>query len=371
MDADAVILLVVLVLAAVVAAICLRLAGMLPSARRPVAVVGGAEGGHPFGEAIADFRLRRVMDDDGALGMPPPASAVGPRPVFAGAERRAKPRKHWTECETWEELQRDKDLHAAYWKDVEKALVDLDLDWSDVRGELQKAVYDDREWAGRINIVGGRPKIVELVPSPHRVGEGPLEDGAAAMVPHEVVERISQTPALFFFHTHPGLVPGGTTPSTSDIAMALDIAYTGRFAADLVISPYGVFLYTPSPGFRKAIWKNKNPKEAQVALLRRTADVVAAFGGAASWTSPWTLETYESFMRNYGVEYIVFPTDLYAALVHRYRFTTPPSTHSRARLRDLHARIRDLEKQSATPRGRRRSADVADAETYGDSSRSF
>jgi len=260
-----------------------------------------------------------------------------------------KPRKPWTEYKTWDSLYKDEGAYAAYWNDAAEAVNELNLDWSDVRAELGNKLYDGREWAGRINLVKGKPKIVELVPSPHAVGEGPLSKQASAMVPAEVVAKLEAKPALFVFHTHPGETPASTMPSPTDVAGAMHIALSGRFAADLVISPYGVFMYGPDYEFRQAVQTAETFKEAQLALYRRVADMLAAMEGSRSWTSPWSLETHAGMFRQYGVEYVAFPTDKYAQADRRWMYTTPPRV-DQDQLHYYHQQIKELEKEAEGPR---------------------
>lgn len=328
---------------------------------REHAFVGGAEESssatttlpHALGEAI--HAARRAEAEANPPAAPPPPLDRRPLPVRVvggkAAAKAAKPKKAWTSYETWTALENDPGAVDAYWADVNAVLGSLDLDWSGVRAELADKLYDDREWAGRINLVDGKPKIVELVPSPHAVGEGPLPRRAAAMVPAEVMARLEKKPALFIFHTHPGEGPGTEMPSPTDVAGALWMAYTQHYAADLMVSPYGVFMYGPNAAFRAAIWADKSPDKALLALYRRAADVLAAMEGSRSWTSPWTLEDYATMLRRYDVEYVAFPTDKYARADQRTLYSTP-SAVDLAQIRDYHERIQELEAAEAQPRKR-------------------
>lgn len=347
---------IVFIVLVILLALVLAVSTILPDLDYRLAFGGGVDTGvsHTFGEALHAVRQKQA---EGAPPSRPPAHVLQPRQraviAHGGANGGANGGaigknkiKPWTECATWDEVFEKDEVRNAYWDDVTAALNDLDLDWSDVRAELGDKLYDNREWAGRINLVNGKPKIVELVPSPHAVGEGPLTKQAAAMVPAEVIEALERKPALFMFHTHPGEVAGSATPSPIDVAGALWIAYTGRFAADLVISPYGVLMYGPNPDFRLAVWGDDNTaEEAQLNLCRRIADVLAAMEGTRSWVSPWYLETFASTLRGYNVDYIVFPTDKYAYMDRRSSFTSPaPVDHES--LHDYHKRIRELEDEA-------------------------
>jgi hypothetical protein len=313
---------------------------------------------HTLGDALHKVRMDQARrPGDAHVSGPPPPQVLGPPPkkvVRHGgrAEKKApKPKKPWTQYETWEALFKDEGAHAAYWDDVATSLNTLELDWGEVRKALAKTVYDNREWAGRINYVDGKLKVVELVPSPHAVGEGPLAKQAGAMVPAEVMQKLEAKPGLFLFHTHPGEVGGSSNPSAMDMAGAMHIGYTGRYAGEVVVSPYGVFLYTPSGETRQRIWSAEGDdphreKKALLTMLRHTADLLGAFDGARSWTTPWTLDDYASLARRYGMEYVVFPNDSYIHQEHRLGFSSlaevDHDTHQ-----DYLARIKELEEEAA------------------------
>lgn len=341
-------------------------------AARDVGPPGATGGGNPAGHDPAPATCRHELADglhrvrmDQArrpnhahVGGPPPPHLLHPPPkgvmavpgpVHGGRadEKTPKPRKPWTQYATWEALYRDRGAYAAYWDDVATTLNNLELDWASVRKALAKTVYDNREWAGRINNVDGTLKVVELVPSPHAVGEGPLFKQAGAMVSAEVMQKLEAKPGLFLFHTHPGEVGGSALPSAIDMAGAMHIGYTGRYAGELVVSPYGVFLYTPSSQARQRIWAAEpgdpgRETKAHLAMLRHAADLLGAFDGARSWTAPWTLEDYASLARRYGMEYVVFPNDNYVHQDQRQSFMSlsrvDHSTH-----RDYLAHIQELE----------------------------
>lgn len=328
---------VVVILLAIILAMVLIGSNLI----RASTITGGNENRFELGDVL--HTLRKTHTDQGS---PPPAGFLEPHQkthsVAGGKE------ESWTRFKTWPELFENEKARTAYFDDVDHALNTLDLDWSGVRAELGEKLYDDREWAGRINLVDGKPKIVELVPSPHAVGEGPLAKQAAAMVPAEVVEELEKKPALFMFHTHPGEVGGSAMPSATDVAGAMWSAYTHRFAADLVISPYGVFMYTPNVDFRSAVWSDgtNSSNEALLVLYRRIADMLAAMEGSRSWASPWTLADHAKMLQQYDVDYIVFPTDKYAQVLNRNVYTSPPAI-DHEHLHDYHERIRELEKEAS------------------------
>lgn len=318
------------------------------SKKKPFTIFGGApcaHCGHFLGNALHETRKRQA---ETALPNLPPsnfAKRVSPIREITHGGAGKKPKKQWTACKTWDEVFQDDDMRQSYWDDVNHVLNELGLNWDSVLAELGEKLYDDREWAGRINVVDGVPKIVELVPSPYAAGEGPLPAQAVAMVPSEIVEALEKKPAFFIFHTHPKEAPGSAFPSPTDVVGSMMIAYTGHFIADLMISPYGVFMYGPNYDFRLAIRKCKTAEDAKLTLYRRNADIIAALEGARSWTTPWKLETYIHMAEQYDVEYISFPTYKYAKADRRSLYTMPPVI-DHDHLHDYHSRIKELEEEA-------------------------
>jgi hypothetical protein len=185
------------------------------------------------------------------------------------------------------------------------------------------------------------------------VGEVGDSRTAAAMVPGELVDKVARTPALFLFHTHPGLATGSAMPSAADVLVATYMAYNSRFAANLVVSPYGVFLYRPDPQFMKAIAESDDPR---LAVLRRAADTAAAISGARSWVDPWNLKDYTAQLRRYGIELVVFPTDKYAGISTRADISMPDFAHDFDEIQTLYKRVaeREAELEAAqVPKGLR------------------
>jgi len=276
-----------------------------------LALGGGGGAGHHLGEALHDLRQGHVRAKE--RNSPPPGllPAENKTSVVEGGAKN----KPWTEYKSWDTLFASKRASSEYWNDLASVMTYLDLDWSRVRKELAGKLYADREWAGRINLVGGKPKVVEAVSSPYKVGEGPLSAQAGAMVPGKIIEALEAKPALFLFHTHPGegLLP---LPSPTDLATALATLHTGRFAADIVVSPTGIFMYTPSIELRNRLdsTPSDDPQKDlkdNLILVRHIIDMLGALEGTRSW-GEYALDEYISVIRKYGIEYVSFPTDKYA-----------------------------------------------------------
>ena len=334
------------------------LLALILGARAPLPAVrqsgGGETAPHHLGDATHLARLEKAHAAHRDPGIPTLAHHSLQSAAHLGGGDKVNPpkgEKSWTRYASWGAMSRDAEAVAEYTAAAHLVLENLELDWSGVLAKLQDLVYADREWAGRINLVHGKPKIVELVPSPYAIGEGPLPEGARATTPKELIAKLANKPALFLFHTHPGEGAGSTMPSPIDIASSAWIAYTGEFAAELMISPYGVFLYGPASSFRRAVWaEGHTPRDAYLATLRRVVDLLSALSGSRSWQAPWTLDDFSRTLHVHGIEYIVFPTDRYAQALHRWAYTTPSSAANFEEILGYQAEIQQLEKELGAPR---------------------
>lgn len=349
MSTIAVVVIIVLCLLALILGATLALGAPLQDTRAVRQSGGGEAASHHFGDAIHRTRLEKARTAQHDREKPPLAHhslQYLMSAAYLGGGGTPKGKKPWTRYPSWDALSKDEEAVAEYTAVAHQVLENLTLDWSGVLAKLQDLVYADREWAGRINLVHGKPKIVELVPSPFAVGEGPLPKGTSAMTPKDLIAKLANKPALFLFHTHPGEGASSTMPSPMDIASAAWIAYTGEFAAELMISPYGVFMYGPVSSFRRAVWaEGHTPRDAYLATLRRIVDLLSALSGSRSWQAPWTLDDFRRTLHMHGMEYIVFPTDRYAQALHRWVYTTPSSATNFEEIQEYQTEIQQLEKE--------------------------
>jgi len=246
------------------------------------------------------------------------ALACTPRAAVRGGASRK-----WTAYETWEDLKADESAWKAYEADRETVLRDLAHDWSGVRQELTKALADNREWAGRINLVDGKLKIVELVASPYAIGEH-VSGRAAAVLPVEMVAKLRAQPALFIFHTH----PQGTCVlvSSNDAVCALLDTSSDRTAAHVIVTPESLVMYGASPRLRALIQQSSNP---MAETRRRAFDLYSAMEGMRSWHLPsgrpgFQAEEQEKLMRLHGMLHVTYPLDAYAQTARNWVFTPGP-----------------------------------------------
>jgi hypothetical protein len=159
-------------------------------------------------------------------------------------------------------------------------------------------------------------ELVTMEASPTEYGE---EGGTTfASVPYELLDRVASQPALFIFHTHADHADASPLPSSTDISLAITMGYNGRYAAWVLISRYGVFIYTPSWRAYKDIHGAKDPA---LALKHYRHDTVAAFEAMRSWT-PWTLDDYSHLYQRHKMLYVVYPSPAYVADSYRLKFVS-------------------------------------------------
>jgi hypothetical protein len=239
--------------------------------------------------------------------------------------------KHWTSCNTWDELIQNPELLQMYKHDREEFREYLRVDWSDVRAELLGTpenpgpVYSDREWAGCINIYNGKAKVDKIVSSPHKIGENVDLRLTVAMVPSDIVYELVSTPAMFMFHTHPATAEGDCMPSDVDFATSIHYSVNRWGAGHLVVSDMGITLYGPSDNFIKSVWKDVHPMYQKT---YRIFDLITAMRGRRSWRNDawWNLEEFEKLIAKHDMIYAVWGTDLYPHTYYTIKFQTPIHT---------------------------------------------
>jgi proteasome lid subunit RPN8/RPN11 len=312
-----------LCVALVVIILAILVAAVLSRGRRRRGVSGGAEReatvahehrSHPLGVALEQYARN--------LG---PEDAVGPHPldrdryetpaaVEGGA---AGARKHWTELESWRDLIKDKKASDQYLADRAAVINNPTLDWSQVLAEMGPKLSENREYIGLINLDadGKTLKIVAYEQSPNIAGYEESET-AFASVPSELVAKYASRPALIIFHTHPSDVRGDPLPSQHDLATCIHQSAWANFAANAVISRYGVVMFGLSWAGYRAL---NEAKDSRLARLNFTHDVVAAHEAMRSWSS-FTLQDHLAFYARHRLFAYVFPSPEMVGDSHRLSF---------------------------------------------------
>lgn len=274
-------------------------------------------------------------------------SAAQAENTGGGTKRRIRSDKSWNEYSTWAELTKDKEANARYMKDRAKALNDLKFDWSQVLATVNPLLDEDREYIGLISPEkdGTTLRVIAMEASPLKAGED-KNPNVFASVPSELVEKMSARPAMFIFHSHPADRRASPLPSPADVSTAITMGYAGIYAANVVISRYGVILYTLGWGAYKNIHSAKAPG---LAMRHMRYDVASFLLGMRSWKD-WDLNDYQKAYERYQLLMVIYPSTEYTAASHLLKFRSDMSAPSDFEfldmLRDSIESYQNLGKQS-------------------------
>ena len=260
-------------------------------------------GGHAIGLALHAHARSLPVATDGFLG-----GRVGHK---KGAD--APSAKHWTKFATWDELWADPDAFEDYTNDCALVRFRPNLNWDPVLAAARPWLLESREYVGLVNFAPDRRSLVVVAAEPAPAESTDVDTSIwAASVPAALVRKYDR-PALFMFHTHPADPRHVALPSTYDLAAAIHFAAARRFAASVVISRYGAFVYGLGLSALEAI---SEASDSELATLNLAHDVVAAHEAVRSWER-FSLQEYFAFYPRHRLFLWVFPTpdlvgDMYA-----------------------------------------------------------
>lgn len=290
-----------------------------PQLREPSAL-GRALAAHSLEQGRGPSARPHPLDQDRYTGPAPGAvggreAAEGSRsprkrsaaPAGRGPGARAKklPRREWHKYPTWSALIKDESAWDAYLADRAEVLESPSLDWSAVIAQMQPKLRESREYVGLINLDADRKtlRIADFAPSPLSAAESRTETTFAG-IPRETVERFAARPALFIFHTHLDHPQCSPLPSSHDLSTAIMHGAATHFAANVIISSYGVIVFGLSWCAYKAI---NSSDDSWLATLNLTHDVVASHEAIRSW-SPFSLAEYLGFYPRHRLFCFTYPS---------------------------------------------------------------
>jgi len=261
--------------------------------------------GHRCSIGDALYQHARALTREDTIGLPQSNISGGGKMVANKIVAKRQPAaKLWTSCESWDALKKDEELTAAYMSDRTAAIDNPIFDWSSVMASIIPLLQKNHEYIGIANVEPGSTlvKITAMESSPIKAGTmSGVTDYAG--VPSKLVAKYANRPAMFLFHTHPADLRGSPLPSSQDLVTAINFGATARFAASIMISRYGVFMYGPDWNAYRAI---SQAKEWKLALLNFSHDVVAGHEAVRSW-SEHTVSDYFSFYPRFRMFLNVFP----------------------------------------------------------------
>lgn len=277
---------------------------------------------HSLTKSLLGYHLERAGEDHARQMQGEPSRAIQaiarPNGPVTGGEREKAVHggKHWTKFDTWEELTKNGEAVDQYQKEKNEVMKNFKFDWSQVREQAAPLLKDNREWGGLINIVNGKPKIVLKVQSPLKIGEGVAGD-TGAVIPAEVMRKITERPAMFVFHTHPEGLSNMLSPT--DLSLGVLGLYDGRYGAHVMISPDLVTVYAPKPELIDHIWDDPHPP---MAAVRTAFDLYNSAMALRSWATDYTFRDLERICDSLGFGYYLFPTDNFMNLYYFFMYSS-------------------------------------------------
>jgi len=221
--------------------------------------------------------------------------------------------RHWTEFTTWEELYKNKSALDVYLTDRANIINNPDIDWTNVLKEINPLLKEKIEYIGLINLEadGRTAKLVKYESSPSEES-----DMNFASITSELVEKYANCPALFIFHTHPSDEMASPLPSSHDLVTAVHLSALTRFAANIIISSYGVLMYGLDWDGYHTIHESEN---WDAALTDLSFDIASAHEARRSWVAH-TLRNYLDFYPMHQLFMIPFSSSLMVSNNRNYTF---------------------------------------------------
>lgn len=262
--------------------------------KNPSAIVGGADETISYDldatRAADEFLLESFDNIDGELPDMSDAAVGGGGPAVLNVK--------WQNHSTWDELYQDKDSLYNYLQYRRNAITTPDFDWSKVEKKIKPYMDKNVEYVGVIRVENdGRTLFIyKMQASPYKVNFN-AHDSTVASVPHDLVEKYSAIPGVFFFHTHPakdGIFP---LPSSTDMLTAIKRSSKSLFVGDVLISKLGVFVYGID---FVTIQTLKGQKNYKYAIANYSLDIICYLESLRSLLK----YTYEDIMRGlraYGI----------------------------------------------------------------------
>lgn len=230
-----------------------------------------------------------------------------------GGSEKSSIERHWTEFTTWEGLYKNKSALDVYLTDRANIINNPDIDWTNVLKEINPLLKEKIEYIGLINLEadGRTAKLVKYESSPSEES-----DMNFASITSELVEKYANRPALFIFHTHPSDEMASPLPSSHDLVTAIHLSALTRFAANIIISSYGVLMYGLDWDGYHTIHESEN---WDAALTDLSFDIASAHEARRSWVAH-TLRNYLDFYPMHQLFMIPFSSSLMVSNSRNYTF---------------------------------------------------
>lgn len=222
----------------------------------------------------------------------------------SGNKKKMESSVKWIDCDNWNEIMDNKTVFDHYLQEKNNLFKNLDLDWSDVLKHILPKLKHNKEYIGLLNIDINKKVLIKSIESSSTSLNDETDDITFASIPTYLVEKYSNKPAMFIFHTHIADIRGSPLPSSHDLCTAIDLSARQMYAGNIIFSRYGIILYGLNEDGIKSIRNSKNP---HLALLNLQHDVISAHEAMRSW-SKYTLDDYIHFYNRNNMFFIIYPS---------------------------------------------------------------
>jgi hypothetical protein len=233
--------------------------------------------------------------------------------LFVNLYSNAVNEKLWNEYDTWEEVEANPSALKKYVELKKAALAYPDFDWTKVVAESDKMRKSNYEYIGHIDVEkDGRTLYISNSEKSEDEGKVKKNSNVYASISLEVLNRNITKPAMFLFHNHPDSHLCDQLPSTNDLLVAIYLAATNRFVANVLISRYGVIVYTVDNAKIKQI----HTGNFDLNLANYSYDILSVNESSRSFTN-YTIQDRLNFYKTYGLMLAVYPSSEFVALMRK------------------------------------------------------
>lgn len=221
--------------------------------------------------------------------------------------------KLWNEYDNWEDVEANPAALKKYVELKKAALAYPDFDWSKVIAVSDKMRKSNYEYIGHIDVEkDGKTLYISNSEKSEDEGKVKKNSNVYASISLDILNRNISKPAMFIFHNHPDSHLCDQLPSTNDLLVAIYLAATNRFVANVLISRYGVIVYTVDSVKIKQI----HTGNFDLNLANYSYDILSVNESSRSFTN-YTIQDRLNFYKTYGLMLAIYPSSEFVALMRK------------------------------------------------------
>lgn len=219
----------------------------------------------------------------------------------------------WTDYKTWEEVEKD-DVALKQYLNLKKSALDFpNFNWDKVLAESLKMRKSNHEFIGHIDVEDdGTTLYISSAEKSEEEGSVKGNSNVYASISLNLLNKNIKKPAMFLFHNHPDSSACDQMPSTNDLLVAIYLAATNRFIANVMISRYGIFMYTVDTFKLHQIHSGN----WELNLANYSFDIASSHECKRSYRK-YRLEDRLDFYKTYGMMMSVFPSSELTATIRK------------------------------------------------------